>query len=74
MRNIYVSEKKKPQRSEKRMPITASEYAAWANAAYTKERCEAFLEEPHTLDEIKDVESPLQEFEEYGGVTAKKKK
>jgi hypothetical protein len=56
------------------MPITASEYAAWANAAYAEERREAFLDEPHTLDEIKDVESPLQEFEEYGDETAKQKK
>ena len=43
------------------MPVTASEYAAWANAAYEKEK--------------NDVSrSPLQEFEEYGGLDAEKKK
>ena len=43
------------------MPVTASEYAAWANAAYEKEKNDT-------------SRSPLQEFEEYGGPDAEKKK
>ena len=53
------------------MPITATEYAAWSNAAYAEEELENTTK-ARTREEIEGLSSPLEEFENYGG-TGKEK-